>query len=213
MDAFDRPSLGEVTLPADGERLPGALPSAATLAFLARRRSLVVKAMTEPGPSDGEIERLLALAMRVPDHGKLAPWRFVVLRGAARARLGDAVARAFAVRQPDASPTTLELERGRFLRAPAVVGVVAAPVLNPKVPEWEQVLSAGAVCHQLLLAANAAGWAAQWITEWYGYDRDVLAALGLTGGERLAGFVYLGTAGEMAEERRRPDLASRVTWL
>jgi len=149
----------------------------------------------------------------VPDHGKLAPWRFVVLAGDARARLGATVAEAFLARQPDAQLPSIEAERGRLLRAPTVVAVVSAPVLNPKVPEWEQVLSAGAVCHQLLLAANALGFAAQWITEWYGYDHRVLAALGLKGGERLAGFVYLGTAREAAEERARPDLAAKVTRL
>lgn len=201
------------SLPAEGEKLRAALPSAETLAFLARRRSLVVREMGPPGPARADLDRLLAIACRVPDHGKLAPWRFVVIAGRARARLGEVVAAAFQKRQPDAAPTTLDLERGRFLRAPVVVAVVAAPIAHPKVPEWEQVLSAGAVCHQLLLAANAAGFAAQWLTEWYGYDRDVLAALGLVGGERLAGFIYIGSSDAMPEERRRPDPATRITRL
>jgi nitroreductase len=211
--AADRPALADWSLPVDGEKLHAALPSAESLAFLARRRSLVVKDMGPPGPDPVELDRLLAIACRVPDHGKLAPWRFVVVAGEARGRLGEVVARAFRKRQPDAAPTTIEIERGRFLRAPVVVAVVSDPTAHPKVPEWEQVLSAGAVCHQLLLAANAAGFAAQWLTEWYGYDRDVLAALGLVGGERLAGFIYIGSSDARPEERRRPDPATRVTRL
>ena len=213
VDTPTRPPLDAATTPADGDRLAAAWPSDGVLRFLARRRSLPVRELGEPGPSDAELDRLLTLAARVPDHGKLAPWRFVVIAGEARARVGETIAEAFLARQPDAQLPSLEAERGRLLRAPVVVAVVSAPVLNPKVPEWEQVLSAGAVCHQLLLAANAMGFAAQWITEWYGYDRRVLAALGLVGGERLAGFVYLGTPTTEAEERARPDLATRVTRL
>ncbi len=209
----ERPPLDATATPADGDRLAAALPSADVLRFLARRRSLPVRHLGEPGPSDEELDRLLALAARVPDHGKLAPWRFVVIAGDARARVGETIARAFLVRQPDAQLPSIEAERGRLLRAPVVVAVVSAPVLHPKVPEWEQVLSAGAVCHQLLLAANAMGFAAQWITEWYGYDRQVLAALGLGGGERLAGFVHVGTATADAEERGRPDVSTKVTRL
>jgi nitroreductase len=208
-----RPPLDAAATPADGDRLDAAPASAEVLRFLARRRSLPVRSLGEPGPDAAELDRLLALAARVPDHGKLAPWRFVVIAGEARARVGATIAEAFLARQPDAQPPSLEAERGRLLRAPTVVAVVSAPVLNPKVPEWEQVLSAGAVCHQLLLAANAMGFAAQWITEWYGYDHRVLRALGLGGGERLAGFVYVGTAREAAEERARPDLAAKVTRL
>ena len=208
-----RPPLDATATPADGDRLDAAPASAEVLRFLARRRSLPVRSLGEPGPDAAELDRLLALAARVPDHGKLAPWRFVVIAGEARARVGATIAEAFLARQPDAQPPSLEAERGRLLRAPTVVAVVSTPVLNPKVPEWEQVLSAGAVCHQLLLAANAMGFAAQWITEWYGYDHRVLRALGLGGGERLAGFVYLGTARDAAEERARPDLAAKVTRL
>ncbi len=214
MDASTpRPSLAATTTPADGDRLDPAPASAETLGFLARRRSVPVRELAEPGPDDAELDRLLTLAARVPDHGKLAPWRFVVVAGAARARIGAVIAEAFRARQPDAQPPSIEAERGRLQRAPVVVAVVSAPVLNPKVPEWEQVLSAGAVCHQLLLAANAMGYAAQWITEWYAYDRRVLAALGLTGGERLAGFVHLGSARGPAEERARPALSDKVTRL
>jgi nitroreductase len=208
-----RALLNAATTPADGEPLDPAPASAEVVRFLARRRSLAVRELGEPGPDDATLERLLTLAARVPDHGKLAPWRFIVLAGAARARLGETIAAAFRTRQPDAQTPSIEAERGRLARAPVVVAVVSAPVLNPKVPEWEQVLSAGAVCHQLVLAANAMGFAAQWITEWYAYDHQVLRALGLGGGERLAGFVHLGTARAAAEERARPDLTAKVTRL
>lgn len=214
MDTVDlRPLAAGCALPEDGDLLDAARPSAATLAFLARRRSLVVKNMTEPGPSALELDTMLRLAVRVPDHGKLAPWRFVVIEGAARDRLGGVLEDRFRERQPDASPSTLALERGRFARAPVVVTVVSAPVLNAKVPEWEQVLSAGAVCHQLLLVANAAGFAAQWLTEWYAFDHKVQAALGVVGGERVAGFVYIGSARVPAEERGRPDARALTTRL
>lgn len=211
MDA--RPLARPLSLPADGDRLDGALPSRAVLEFLARRRSLVVKNLADPGPDAAEVDRLLRLAARVPDHGKLAPWRFIVIAGDARARLGRVLATAFETRHPDAAPTTLALEADRFLRAPVVIAVVSAPVASPKIPQWEQVLSAGAVCHQLLLAANAAGFAAQWITEWYAYDPMVLGALGLVGSERIAGFVYVGAAGAAAEERGRPDVEALTQHL
>ncbi len=214
MDAADHRPLHELgRLPADGERLAATQPSVDTLRFLARRRSLVVKDICEPGPTAAELDDLLRVAVRVPDHGKLAPWRFIVIEGAARTRLGAVLEQAFVNRQPDAAPTTVALERARFERVPTIVVVVSAPVSTPKVPEWEQVLSAGAVCYQLLLAANAAGFAAQWLTEWYAYDRHVLAALGLVGGERVAGFLHIGSPEGDAEERRRPDARALTTRL
>ena len=209
----DHPIAALGALPLESEPLPTAQPSREVLQFLARRRSLLVKDIGEPGPTEEDVDALLRVAVRVPDHGKLAPWRFIIIQGAARARLGAVLEGAFVKRQPDASPTTIALERARLERAPVVVAVVAAPVPSSKIPEWEQVLSAGAVCHQLLLAANAAGFAAQWLTEWYAYDREVLGALGLVGGERMAGFVYIGSATREAEERRRPDVSALTTRL
>ncbi|MEO1090363.1 MAG: nitroreductase [Pseudomonadota bacterium] len=206
-EAFDK------MIPAEGEPVATAPGAATTLMFLARRRSLVVRELTGPGPSAAERDLLLRVGLRVPDHGKLEPWRVVVIEGAARDRLGTVAASAFAKREPDANPPTLAAEAGRFARAPLVLAVVAAPVPSAKVPEWEQTLSAGALCHQLLLAANALGFAAQWLTEWVAYDRDVMAAIGCGADERIAGFVYVGRGAAETPERRRPTVAERVRYL
>jgi nitroreductase len=205
------PTETPALLPEPGETLPAAPGSAAALRFLARRHSLPVRHIGEPGPSEAELDRLLRIGLRVPDHGKLEPWRLVVLTGEARLRLGAVIREAFAQRHPEANETTLEAERQRLARAPLVLAVIAAPVPSAKIPEWEQLLSAGALCHQLLLAANALGYAAQWLSEWYAYEPRVLDALGGRDGERIAGFVHIGTPSVPAEERPRPDPALKVT--
>lgn len=187
--------------------------SSETLALLHSRRSTKAKDMTGPGPSRADLEEMLGLASRVPDHGKLAPWRFVVLEGEARSRIGDTIARAFAAAEPSAEAERVDFERNRLMRAPCVVAVVSRVRIGHKIPEWEQLLSAGAVCQTLLIAASAKGFAAQWLTEWYSYDPEVLAALGLAPFERLAGFVYLGTATCPPLERDRPALEALTTYL
>ncbi|MEM6852737.1 MAG: nitroreductase [Pseudomonadota bacterium] len=198
--------------PTIGESLAAAHPSEETLRFLSRRRSLVVKEMAEPGPTADELSALLRIAARVPDHGKLAPWRFLVIEGDARAELGEMLKAAFTEQNPNAPADLVEFERRRFLRAPTVVCVVStADPLHPKIPEWEQILSAGAVCQTLLLAASAMGFAGQWLTEWYAYDATALKALGLAEGERVAGFVYLGKAGAAPAERVRPDMDALIS--
>ncbi len=181
---------------------------AAVLRHLRQRRSVSAAAMTGPGPSRETLESMLEIAARVPDHKKLAPWRFAVLEGDARAAFGESLMRICAVNEPDASPVRLETERTRFLRAPVVVAVVSSPVAHPAAPEWEQLLSAGAVCLNLLHASVAMGFGAQWITEWYGYDDAVKAAFGLTGAERFAGFIYIGTPTERPADRERPDIGA-----
>lgn len=185
----------------------------ATLDLLARRRSVPPMLLAEPGPDRAALDAILTLAARVPDHGKLAPWRFVVIEGKARARVGETIAAAFAADNPSADPARLDQERRRLTHAPVVVAVVSRAAPHVKIPEWEQVLSAGAAAMNLVVAANAAGFATSWLTEWFGYDRRVLDALGLTPTERLAGFVHLGTAREVPSDRPRPDLAEIVTRL
>jgi nitroreductase len=145
-----------------------------------------------PAPSPAEIDTLLTVASRVPDHGKLAPWRFIVFEGAARQKAGDAIAAAFKMKYPDAKPDQIDAERGRLTRAPLVVAVVSRAGPHVKIPEWEQVLSAGAAAMNLMLAAHALGYGASWITEWCAYDRSVLDALGLEPHERIVGFVHIG---------------------
>jgi nitroreductase len=178
---------------------------------LLTRRSVAANALSGPGPDGETLQTILTAAARVPDHKKLAPWRFIVLQDGARAAFGERLASICAANEPDASDIRLETERTRFTRAPVVVVVVSSPVEHPACPEWEQVLSAGAVCMNMLNAAVAAGYGAQWITEWYGFDPQVAQAFGLAPHERFAGFVYIGTVREKPEERERPDLARIVS--
>ena len=182
-----------------------------TLLMLATRRSAPPPILAEPGPTPEQLQQILTLAARVPDHGKLAPWRFIVLSGEARAEAGEMIAAIFAAANPAAEPKRLDLERRRF-SAPLVVGVVSRAAPHAKIPEWEQVLSAGAACMTLVIAANAMGFATSWLTEWYAYDRTVLRRFGLASQEKMAGFIHIGTATvEPREDRVRPVLADVVT--
>jgi nitroreductase len=182
------------------------------IALLSTRRSVKPDLLGPPGPSADEIDMILTIAARVPDHKKLAPWRFIVLEGDARARLGEVIAAACAAAEKEPpSDVRLEMERKRLLRAPVVIAVVSRPVAHPAAPEWEQILSAGAACYNLCLAANALGYGTSWITEWIAYNAQVCAALGLADNERIAGFIYIGTATARPEERDRPALSDIVT--
>lgn len=182
------------------------------LAFLATRRSLKPDKLLAPGPSEEQLQRILAVATRVPDHKKLSPWRFIAFSGEARARAGEIFADACAKEDTMApSPVRLETERQRFVRAPYVLAVVSQVKPKPGAPEWEQILSAGALCFNVCLAANALGFGTSWITEWIAYSPAVRAGLGLAENERVAGFVYIGTPAEKPEERERPDVAKLLT--
>ena len=182
-----------------------------TLDLLRTRRSVVAKAMVPPGPDGDQLAMLLEIAARVPDHGKLIPWRFVIFEGDVRAQFGEVLAKRFAELNADADEDQIALEAGRFLRAPVVICVVSRTAPHPKVPEWEQVLSAGAVCQNLLIASSAMGFASQWITEWYAFDEVTCAAIGLDGDEKVAGFVYIASASEPPGERARPVLGDVVS--
>lgn len=196
--------------PAENEPANAAKESAETLALLARRRSSKVMQLAEPAPSAAELDALIDLAARVPDHGKLGPWRFVIIDGEARGRAGAALADV--IRHDDGvDDDRIAFVRNWFNRAPACVMVVSSPKPSPKVPEWEQQLSAGAVCYNLLLAAHALGYGGCWLTEWPTFDARARAALGLTDEERIAGFVYLGTPNGVATERVRADAKSRIS--
>jgi len=178
--------------------------------FLLSRRSMLANLMTGPGPTDDELRQIVGAGIRVPDHGRLFPWRMLVLRGGAREKLGDVIADTFRRANPDVGEARVERERGRLLRAPVVVAVVSKLRRETKIPEWEQVLSAGAVCQTMLIAAQSMGFAAQWLTEWYAYDPVVQGALGLGDGDRIAGFLYIGN-GEPVDDRMRPDYTDVVT--
>ncbi len=182
-----------------------------TIDLMARRRSAPPLSMSGPGPDAAELETLLTLASRTPDHGKLAPWRFVVFEGEARLRAGEIFAEVFASKNPGATESQLAVERKRFAHAPLVVGVISRSAPHPKIPEWEQALSAGAVCMNLTLAANALGFVSAWLTQWVAYDRDVLDRLGIAANEKVAGFVHIGRGSGAVEDRPRPVLADIVT--
>ncbi len=184
-----------------------------TLNLLKTRRSVAPHLLGEPGPSPAEIQTLVTIAARVPDHGRLVPWRFIAIEGEARFRVGEVIARVFRADNPSASEETLAFERQRLARAPLVIAVVSRATPHVKIPEWEQVLSAGAACMSLVIAANAMGYATSWITEWYAFDRRVLEALGLAPSERIAGFVHIGRAKEAPAERPRPALSDILTHL
>ena len=187
--------------------------SAAALALLQTRRSVSPAGLTTPGPSQAELETILAIAIRVPDHGKLTPWRFIVFEGAARQRAGAVIAAVFAAGNPGVDAASVALQERRLLLAPLVIGVVSCAAPHVKIPEWEQQMSAGAVCTLLIAAANALGYATAWLTDWFAYDRRVLAGLGLASGERIAGFIHIGTARAKPEDRPRPALTDKVTYF
>lgn len=181
------------------------------LDVLNQRRSVPSRQLGEPGPDGAELERLLAAAVRVPDHGKLVPFRLLTIRGEARARLGAALAEIHARNEPDVAPAALQKDRERYSFAPLIVTVIARlEADHPKVPEQEQLLSAGCVAYNLLLGAQALGYGAQWLTGWAAYDRDAAALLGLAPNERVVAFVHIGTSREPAPERNRPALVEIV---
>jgi len=179
--------------------------------LLKTRRSMKPREMTGPGPSPAEIETILTIGARVPDHGKLAPWRFIVFEGDARTRAGEIIARVFAGKNPQASAAEIEVEKKRLTDAPLVIGVVSFTKPHPKVPPWEQELSAGASAMNIVTAATALGYGACWLTGWFAFDRDVLDGFGLKADEKLAGLIHIGTASKPSEDRPRPALSEIVT--
>lgn len=200
------PASAVPAAPAEHEICNATFESAETLALLARRRSTKVVHFQEPGPAGQALDDIIRLAARTPDHGKLGPWRFVIIEGEARGRAGDALARVV-----DGDDDARAKARETFLRAPVCVMVVSTAAPHPKIPEWEQHLSTGAVCYGMLIAAHAMGYGGCWLTGWPCYDARARAALSLAESERIAGFIYLGTPTETATERSRPDWASRTS--
>ena len=191
-----------------GQSLPLPVPSPELLSRLGTRRSAPAQALGAPGPSREEIERILRLGARTPDHGKLFPWRFVVLGPQTRAAFAEALA-PHAERQADPGKARKVLTK--LTAPPLSILVISRPVEGPK-PVWEQQLSAGAVCMNLEHAANAFGYSASWITDWYSYDPQALEIIGVMPGEQVAGFIHIGTLAEPPLERPRPDLADRVIY-
>jgi nitroreductase len=193
--------------PEFGTALPVGDRKDAVLEFLALRRSASASALGAPGPDQATLNDLLRLAARVSDHGKLFPWRFIVLEGPAKSRFAERLA-AIAAERSDSDKATSALIK--LTTPPLAVAVISCPS-GDKIPEWEQILSAGAVCTTLVNSASAAGFGANWITDWYSYDAKALSLLGLTPQERVAGFIYIGTAKADPLERVRPDIKSLTT--
>lgn len=191
------------------EPLPPPVPSRDFLDRLARRRSAPAQALTTPGPSEEELDRILTLGARTPDHGKLFPWRFVVLGPQSRAEIAARLAVLVELR---GGPAKDQAVLAKLTAAPVTVLVVSIPVPHAK-PVWEQQLSAGAVCMNLEHAAAGFGYSSSWITDWYSYDPQALPLFGVGEGETVAGFIHIGTLNEPALERPRPDMAAKVTRL
>jgi nitroreductase len=185
--------------------------TSSALSLLRTRKSASVKAMGEPGPTPEQLKTILEIAVRVPDHGKLAPWRLVLFEGPARQKFGQIIKARWQRLHPDHSAESLSFQASLFLRAPSVIAVVSKAGPHVKIPEWEQLLSAGALTQNMLLAAAALGVGAQWNTDWIAYDREIMAAMGLSEAEKIVGFVYFGTPQMALEDRPRPDPESLVT--
>ncbi|MEL7303360.1 MAG: nitroreductase [Pseudomonadota bacterium] len=190
------------------------MPAPDVIAFLESRRSSRPAMLSAPGPSSDELETILRLATRVPDHRKLAPWRFVVIDGEARVTLGNHLAKIVEADSPEGEPATelrLQTERERFTHAPVVIAAISAPHGTERTPAVEQVLSCGAACFAMCLAANALGYHTAWVTDWPAYDARARQLLGIGDGEEVAGFIHIGMAATDQDDRDRPALADVVT--
>jgi nitroreductase len=187
------------------------MPTPDLLQSLDSRRSTPSRQLGPPGPDDATLLRMLRSAVRVPDHGKLVPFRFLRIHGDARHALGEALVSRALDLDPHASAATLEKDRARFSHAPLIVAVIARLDARHKVPEQEQLLSAGCVCFALLQAAQALGFGALWLTGWAAYDATIGGILGLLTDEKIAGFIHIGTPGMEAPERDRPDAAALLS--
>ena len=183
--------------------------------FLKTRRSVTAKNMVSGFVDDDDLNNILSCGIRVPDHGALSPWLITVIRDKARNRIGnDILAREFEARNAEASEEEIDFERHRFLRASVVIGVLFKPVSHPKIPLWEMELSTGAVCSNILTAAQSLGYAAQWLTEWYSYNEFMIRELGGNPeADKIAGFIYIGDKDKEPIERRRPMREKVIQFL
>lgn len=179
--------------------------NAALRDYLKTRRTVTAPFLAEPGPDADALAELLTIACRVPDHGKLAPWRFVIFQGDARQKAGERLFEIAERKWPDRTPEQLDVERRQFMPAPLTVGVISTAAPHVKIPEFEQLLAAGNVSFNLCHAANALGFGAHWVTRWFAYDDEASAMLGAKEGERFVGFVHIGTPQTRLEDRDRPD--------
>jgi nitroreductase len=188
------------------QSLPASMVNTNMLDFLNQRRSTPPALLVDPGPQSDELNMILQLASRVPDHRRVVPWRFIIFSGAAKQQAAKIIGQRFLELNPQADKNEIDLESHKFANAPVVITLVSSPDSNHKTPMWEQNLTVGAVGHSLLLASNAAGFAGVWLTCWYAYDKDICRQFGVNKSEKIAGFFHLGTANEQPIERPRPDM-------
>lgn len=181
------------------------------LAFLKSRKSASAKAMTGPGPSSDQLAAILEIAVRVPDHGKLSPWRFILFEGDARAKVGEGFAEVWAAQNPNHGQESSNFQRGLFMRAPLVLAVVSTAAAHGKIPIWEQQMSAAAVCYNAVMAATALGFDAQWQSDWVVYDEAAKTVMGVNAAEKIAGLIYIGHSSVQLEDRPRPDALALLT--
>jgi len=176
--------------------------------FLLTRNSAPIPELKEPAPSDAEIATIITAASRVPDHGRLAPWRFIIYRGEVRAKIGEGLLELAEKREGPLPEGRRQQELARFSRAPLVIGVISSPKENPKIPQWEMFVSGGMAAMNLIIAVNALGYGTNMITNWYSDTEEGRALLGLAPHERVVGFVHIGTHEGAIVERPRPDVSS-----
>jgi nitroreductase len=185
--------------------------TSSVLAFLKSRKSASAKAMAGPGPSKAQMDEILEIAVRVPDHGKLAPWRFILIEGEGRATVGHGFAEVWSKNNPNHGADSLDFQGSLFMRAPVILIVVSTASVHAKIPLWEQQLSSAAVCYNAVLAATALGFDAQWQTDWVAYDEGAKAVMGVTPHEKISGIIYIGTSSVPMEDRPRPDVSSLLS--
>ena len=180
-----------------------------TIQLLKARRSVLAKNLSFPGPNEDQKRTILEIASRVPDHRKLEPWRFIIIEGENRLKLGQAFCK-IKLEECQLTPEQIEAEKNRYNQAPLVVVVVFSPVEH-KTPVFEQLLSCGAVCQHINLTSSALGFASQWVTNWCSYDKQAQSELGLKPHESIAGFFHIGTATCIPNDRQRPCLDEKVS--
>jgi nitroreductase len=182
--------------------------TSAIIDFMLKRNSAPIQELREPAPSDDEIATMIRIATRVPDHGRLTPWRFILYRGRAREEIGEKLAELAEKREGPLTEARRNQEQTRFSRAPLVIGVISSPKENPKIPQWEMLLSGGMAAMNLMIAAKALGYGTNMITNWYSDVEEGRRILGLAPHERVVGFVHIGSYDGPAPERPRPDPAA-----
>ena len=183
--------------------------------FLQTRRSITAKNMICNQVNEDDLDDILSCGIRVPDHGALNPWELIVIKGNAKLRIGnDILAKEYHLNNPEASVDDINFERSRLCRASVVIAVLFKPVSHPKIPFWEMQLSSGAVCSNLLIAAQSLGYAAQWLTEWYAYNNSMIKELGGNPDtDKIAGFIYIGDKDKTPIERRRPSKEKVIRYI